>query len=114
VKNCIFCKIVSGEIPAQSIYEDEHTIAFRDINPQAPHHILVIPREHYAHIHEIPVHNAGIFQQLLAAVSSVVTREGLTRDGYRLVINSGANSGQEVPHIHVHILAGRKMHWPPG
>lgn len=114
MENCIFCKIIAGEIPAKTIFQDENTIAFNDINPKAPRHILVIPREHYAHIHEIPAHRSEILNHLLSAVSTIVTQEGLTRDGYRLVINSGADSGQEVPHIHVHILAGRKMHWPPG
>ena len=114
MENCIFCKIVKGEIPATKVFEDEHTFAFNDINPQAPIHILVIPREHYAGVHEIPEDRKEILSQVFTTVIKVVTQEGLAESGYRLVINSGKSSGQEVPHIHVHILAGRMMQWPPG
>ncbi len=114
MENCLFCKIINGEIPANKVFEDDYTLAFNDINPQAPQHILVIPREHYAGIHEIPANRMEIVTQLFSTVSNVIKQEGLTENGYRLVINSGKTSGQEVPHIHVHILAGRPMQWPPG
>ena len=114
MENCIFCKILKGEIPAKKVFEDEHTFAFNDINPQAPTHILVIPREHYAGVHEIPEECTEILSQVFTTVSNVVTQEGLADKGYRLVINFGKSSAQEVPHIHVHILAGRTMQWPPG
>ncbi len=114
MEDCIFCKIVKGEIPTNKIYEDEHTLAFNDINPQAPTHLLVIPKEHYEGIHEIPEDHIEILQHLYTTVGKVVLQEGLIEDGYRLVVNFGKKSGQEVPHIHVHILSGRQMHWPPG
>ncbi len=114
MESCIFCKIINGEIPANKVFEDEHTLAFNDINPQAPTHILVIPQEHYANIHEVPTDRREIMLHLFNAVSIIVTQEGLTENGYRLVVNSGKDSRQEVPHIHVHILSGRPMQWPPG
>ena len=114
METCIFCRIIEGKVPANKVYEDEHTLAFNDINPQAPVHILVIPREHYAGVHEIPEDRGDIISQLFSTVTKVVTQEGLLEAGYRLVINFGRSSGQEVPHIHIHILAGRSMQWPPG
>ncbi len=114
MNDCLFCKIVRGEIPADKVYEDESTIAFRDISPQAPQHILVIPRSHYVGIHEIPENETSLAQDLFSAVSTVVKKERLTDDGYRLVVNFGEKANQTVPHIHIHILGGRAMHWPPG
>ena len=114
MENCLFCKIIRGEIPVKKIFEDDHAVAFHDINPQAPHHILIIPREHYCTLHEVPENRGDILVHLFCAVSKVVIREGLMEKGYRLVINAGKNSGQEVPHIHIHLLAGRRMGWPPG
>ncbi len=111
---CIFCKILNGDIKAKKVYEDDYTLAFHDISPQAPTHLLVITREHFSGIHEIPDEKMEIIAKLFIAVSKVVTQEGLVKNGYRIVLNSGKESGQEVPHIHVHILAGRPMHWPPG
>jgi histidine triad (HIT) family protein len=112
--DCLFCKIVKGEIPADKVFEDDHAIAFRDIDPQAPQHILVIPRQHYVGIHEIPEEDSTLTQHLFSAVIAVVVKEGLAEEGYRLVLNFGARANQTVPHIHVHILGGRAMHWPPG
>ena len=114
MENCIFCRIIEGKVPSNKVFEDEHTLAFNDINPQAPVHILVIPREHYAGIHEIPEDRLDIITQLFSTVTNVVVQEGLLEAGYRLVINFGKSSGQEVPHIHIHLLAGRSMQWPPG
>lgn len=112
--DCLFCKIAHGEIPADRVYEDEKTIAFRDISPQAPQHILVIPKNHYVGIHEIPENEISLAQDLFSAVSTVVEKEGLASDGYRLVVNFGPKANQTVPHIHIHILGGREMQWPPG
>lgn len=112
--DCLFCRIIAGEIPAQRVYEDEHALVFRDISPQAPVHYLAIPRQHYASVHEVPDGEMGLIAQVLTAVKKVVEQEGLDRQGYRLVVNSGEKAGQAVYHIHVHILSGRKMQWPPG
>ncbi len=112
--NCLFCKIVTGQIPCTKVYEDENTLAFRDIDPKAPSHVLVITKEHFGAIHEIPADQGSVIVQLMNAVTEVVKRENLVSEGYRLVINSGENGGQMVPHIHVHVLGGRSLHWPPG
>lgn len=112
--NCLFCRIIKGEIPAEKIHEDEETLVFKDINPQAPVHFLVIPKEHFPGTHMIPSSKMYLIQKIFSAVNDTVRKEGLIEEGYRLIINYGPNSGQEVPHIHVHILAGRKMKWPPG
>jgi histidine triad (HIT) family protein len=114
MNDCIFCKIVNNQIPAAKVYEDEHTVAFNDLNPQAPTHILVIPKEHYSGIHEVPSDKMSIMEKLFRAVAAIVMKKGLDSKGYRLVVNSGEKAGQTVPHIHVHILSGRDMTWPPG
>ena len=114
MNNCLFCKIIAGEIPAARMYEDDHAIVIKDINPQAPLHCLAIPREHYAGVHQVPDANSELFSGLFAAVARVVAQEGLEQKGYRLVVNYGDTAGQTVPHIHVHILSGRPLHWPPG
>jgi histidine triad (HIT) family protein len=111
---CLFCKIIKKEIPATIVYEDQHTLAFADINPQAPQHILVIPKEHYAALHEIPAEKSQIITNLFGAVAALVKKNCDGENGYRLVVNSGARAGQSVCHIHVHILSGRTMQWPPG
>ncbi|MZQ76343.1 MAG: HIT domain-containing protein [Peptoclostridium sp.] len=112
--NCIFCKIANGEIPSNKVYEDEKVLAFRDIKPVAPVHILVVPKKHYASIMDI----AGEEMDITAHVSTVIQRiakeEGIAADGFRVVINCGKNGGQEVDHLHYHILAGRNLTWPPG
>jgi histidine triad (HIT) family protein len=112
--DCLFCKIVNNEIPATKIHEDEHTIAFKDIQPQAPVHILVIPKEHVAAVHEYPPGKFDVLIKVFETVTAIVKKNGLVEKGYRLVINSGEKAGQSVPHLHVHILSGRDMHWPPG
>ena len=111
---CLFCKIIKREIPAKIIYEDEHALAFHDINPQAPLHILVIPKAHYAALHEIHADKASVIANLFLAVNKVLAQNKCVENSYRLVVNSGARSGQAVYHIHVHILSGRDMKWPPG
>jgi len=111
--SCLFCKIVSGEIPATRIYEDEQTLAFPDINPQAPTHILIIPKNHLAsHAHATQDDEATL-GHLLHAAGEIARRQNLT-NGYRLVINTGPDGGQTVDHLHVHLLGGRHMTWPPG
>ena len=112
--NCLFCGVVRREVPAEVVYEDSDTIVIRDIHPQAPVHLLAIPKAHYGAIHEVPPAEAGFFDRLFRAVAAVVEKERLAAYGYRLVVNSGRTSGQSVFHIHVHILSGRPMHWPPG
>lgn len=114
MENCLFCKIVKGQIPAARVYEDDSVVVIKDINPQAPVHLLAITREHYAGIHEVPLTNKSFFDDLMKAVGEVVKKENLLANGYRLVVNFGENAGQAVDHIHVHILGGRTMHWPPG
>lgn len=112
--DCLFCKIIRKEIPAPRLYEDEHAIVIKDINPQAPVHLLALPRKHYAGVHEVIGTDKKLFEQLFTAINAVVAKEKLAEAGYRLVVNCGEKAGQTVPHIHVHILSGRSMHWPPG
>ncbi len=113
-QNCLFCKIVAGEIPAEKVYEDEAAVAFRDINPQAPVHVLIIPRTHIASLAEAGEADESKLGQLLLAAARVAYQEGLAEGGYRTVINTGAGAGQSVFHIHLHVLGGRPLAWPPG
>ena len=112
--NCIFCKIVAGEIPADKVYEDDHVVAFRDLNPQAPTHILVIPRRHIATLNDLVPAEEGVMGQMFGAVRDIAAEEGLAEAGYRTVVNCNEAGGQTVFHIHLHLLGGRMMHWPPG
>ena len=112
--DCIFCKIVAGEIPAKKVYEDERALAFRDINPQAPTHALVIPRAHVASLEEAGEDDEAMLGHLLRVAARVAREEGHAETGYRTVINTGAGAGQTVFHIHVHVLGGRTLTWPPG
>jgi histidine triad (HIT) family protein len=114
MNDCLFCKIVKNQIPATKLHEDEHTVAFKDIQPQAPVHILVIPKEHVSALHDLPPGKSETVANLFATVASVVRKTGLDQKGYRLVVNAGEKAGQSVPHLHVHILSGRDMRWPPG
>ena len=113
-EDCIFCKIVAGEIPATKVYEDDRAIAFRDINPQAPTHALVIPRSHIASLSEAGESDEALLGHLLRVAARVARDEGRAESGYRTVINTGAGAGQSVFHIHVHVLGGRALTWPPG
>ena len=111
--SCIFCKIVRKEIPADEVLRDEHVVAFRDLNPQAPTHVLVIPTEHAAHLSDFTATaNGERAARLLSAAAEIGRRFG--RDGYRVVMNEGPDGGQTVHHLHAHVLAGRRMTWPPG
>lgn len=112
--NCLFCKIVHGEIPAHKIFENVQFLAFRDINPQAPHHFLIIPKKHIRSINEASAEDEVLLGQLLLTAQEVAKQEGLMDKGYRLVINTNDDGGQTVYHIHLHILGGRQLTWPPG
>jgi len=113
MENCLFCKIISGDIPSQKVYEDENCLAFRDVSPKAPVHILLVPKIHVANIHSIPDENDNIAKNLFSAISKIVKEQNLAQDGYRLVTNCGENGGQTVFHLHIHILGGTKMGWNP-
>jgi histidine triad (HIT) family protein len=113
-QNCLFCKIVAGEIPAAKIFEDERAVAFRDINPQAPTHALVIPRQHVASLNDAHETDEVLLGHLLLVAARVAREEGHADGGYRTVVNTGADAGQTVFHIHVHVLGGRRLTWPPG
>ena len=110
--DCLFCRIVKKEIPAMIVAENGHCVAFRDINPQAPTHILVIPRQHVASLNETK--DASIIAQMHQMAVQLAKSEGLSERGYRTVINTNADAGQTVFHIHLHLLGGRRMSWPPG
>lgn len=112
--DCLFCKILDGEIPAELIYESDTAVAFRDVNPQAPTHVLVIPRKHIATINDIEQDDQEIIGSLYTAAREVAAKEGIADDGYRAVMNCGEGAGQTVFHIHLHVLGGRQMGWPPG
>lgn len=109
--DCLFCKIAQGAIPAQIVYQDEHAIAFRDLNPQAPVHVLVVPRAHVPSLAEI---DEASCLCVLQAVNRVAIQEGLAESGYRVVTNVGRDAQQSVPHLHWHVLGGRSLGWPPG
>jgi len=111
--DCLFCKIASGTIPVTRLYEDEHVLAFPDIHPQAPVHVLVIPKQHYASLGQTSPSDAPLLGQLLAAANVVAQQQGL-ENGFRVVINTGEDGGQTVSHLHLHILGKRHMAWPPG
>ena len=111
--DCIFCKIINGEIPSSLIYEDDQVIAFKDINPQAPVHYLVIPKEHIKSADYITEENKGLIGHIIFVASKIAKEEGL-EDGYRIINNCGGDGGQTVDHIHFHVLGKRKMLWPPG
>ena len=112
--SCLFCKIVSREIPADIVFENEHAVAFRDIRPAAPTHALVIPKVHIARIHEATTEHAVTLGAVMLAAREVAEKLGLGEKGYRLVVNNGDDGGQTVYHLHVHVLGGRGMAWPPG
>ena len=110
--DCLFCKMVTGEIHPDTVYETEQVLAFRDINPQAPTHVLIIPKQHIATLNDLK--ETAVAGELLLAVGKIAELEGLAEDGYRTVINCNSKGGQDVYHIHLHVLGGRQMVWPPG
>ncbi len=111
--DCLFCKIVAGEIPSTKVYEDDQIFAFRDINPQAPTHILVIPKEHIPSVDAITPENSAVVSHIFEIIPKLAAEDGLDK-GYRVVSNIGEQGQQSVPHLHFHILGGRDMTWPPG
>lgn len=112
--NCIFCKMVAGEIQPDIVYEDDAVLAFRDLNPQAPTHVLVVPRKHVATLNDLSDDDAGLLERVFAAAREVARAEGIAERGYRTVFNCNAEAGQSVYHLHLHVLGGRAMKWPPG
>ncbi|HLJ68176.1 MAG TPA: histidine triad nucleotide-binding protein [Chloroflexota bacterium] len=112
--DCLFCRIVSGELPAERVYEDADVVAFRDINPAAPVHVLVVPRRHVATLTDAGDGEVDLLGRVLAAAAKVAGQEGLSERGFRSVINTGPDAQQSVQHVHVHVLGGRSMTWPPG
>ncbi len=114
MSDCIFCKIVSGDIPADKVYENDHVIAFRDLNPQAPFHCLVIPKKHIATINDIQSEDAELIGQMYLAAKQIAADAGLSEEGFRTVMNCNEAAGQTVFHIHLHVLGGRNLSWPPG
>ena len=111
--NCLFCKIVSGEIPAKKLYEDDSAIAFADIHPQAPTHFLVIPKQHIASLAQTAATDKDLLGHLTLVATELAAKHNLTK-GFRIVVNTGEEGGQTVDHLHLHVLGGRAMHWPPG
>lgn len=114
MSDCLFCKFINGEIQPDTVYEDDHVLAFRDIDPQAPTHVLVVPKRHIATLNELDADDAELIGRLYLAARQVARDEGIDGPGYRTVINCNAQAGQSVFHIHMHLLGGRDMAWPPG
>ena len=114
MEDCIFCKIVKGEIPSNKVYEDDLVLAFNDLTPQAPTHILVIPKEHIASANDITDNNSHLIGHIFSTISKIAKEKGFGDKGYRIVNNCGDDGGQTVGHIHFHLLARRQLQWPPG
>jgi len=110
--NCLFCRIVRREIPATLVFEDDHVVAFRDINPQAPIHVVIVPREHVASLNDAA--DATLIGRLSLAAAKIARTEGIADSGYRTVVNTNRDAGQTVFHVHLHLLGGRHLAWPPG
>ena len=112
--SCLFCKIAAGQIPADTVFENDKVLAFRAINPAAPTHILVIPKKHIATMNDATADDQSLLGEMMLVASDIASREGVGEDGYRLAVNTNRHGGQSVYHIHLHLLAGRQMSWPPG
>jgi histidine triad (HIT) family protein len=110
----LFCAIVAGEIPATTVLETDRVLAFRDINPQAPTHVLIISKQHYPDVAALAAADSGLLAEVITVAHRVAETEGVSQTGYRLVFNTGAQAGQTVPHVHGHLLGGRPFTWPPG
>jgi histidine triad (HIT) family protein len=113
-EDCLFCRIVAQEVPADVVHESGGILAFRDIQPKAPTHILLIPKEHLASLTEVGAHHGDVLAELVRASAHLAEAEGIDRSGWRLVTNVGPDAGQSVDHLHFHLLGGRKLAWPPG
>jgi len=114
MSDCLFCKIRDGEIPGDIVFEDDDVLAFNDVNPAAPVHVLLIPKKHIPTVNDVSTYDEAIMGKLLSAAKTIAAQLGVSDDGYRLVVNCNANAGQVIFHIHMHMLAGRNMGWPPG
>lgn len=114
MSDCVFCKIASGEIPAEKVFENDTVVGFRDLSPQAPVHVLVIPRKHIATLNDLTIEDQPVVGAMFSAAAEIAASEGIAESGYRTVINCNEAGGQTVFHIHLHLLGGRSMHWPPG
>jgi histidine triad (HIT) family protein len=114
MSDCLFCKIVAGQIPASIVYQDDHVVAFKDINPQAPTHVLVVPRRHIASLNELTPEDDALVGEIVRRGAAIAKGAGHADRGYRTVFNTNADAGQTVFHIHLHVLGGRTMTWPPG
>ena len=112
--DCLFCKIIAKEIPSKTVYEDDEAVAFEDINPQAPTHILVLPRKHIAGLNDLAAADAALVGHLHLVAAKLARERGIADSGYRTVLNTGRGAGQSVFHLHLHLLGGRGMRWPPG
>ena len=112
--DCLFCRIIKREIPASIVYEDDRVLAFNDINPQAPTHVLVVPKRHIASLNDVTADDDQIVGELSRRAAAIATERGISAGGYRTVFNTNLDAGQTVFHIHLHLLGGRVMHWPPG
>jgi histidine triad (HIT) family protein len=113
-ESCLFCRIAAGEIPAKMVRSEEDVVAFRDVNPQAPLHVLVIPRRHIPSVAALEAADAELVGRLFLVARDIAREEGVEQAGYRLVMNVGPAAGQSVPHVHLHVLGGRELDWPPG
>jgi histidine triad (HIT) family protein len=111
---CLFCKIIDGELHASIVYQDDHVVAFNDINPQAPTHVLVVPRRHIPSLNDLTPDDDQIVGELVRRAAAIAKQRGISAAGFRTVFNTNREAGQTVFHIHLHLIGGRTMHWPPG
>jgi histidine triad (HIT) family protein len=114
VAECLFCKIVAGQIPATIVFQDDHVVAFKDVTPRAPTHVLIVPRRHIASLNDLGAGDDALIGEMVRAAAAIASEQGLADRGYRTVFNCNADAGQTVFHIHLHLLGGRTMAWPPG
>jgi histidine triad (HIT) family protein len=114
MEDCIFCKLANGEIPTEFVFESENVVAFNDVNPVAPVHVLIIPKKHLGSVNDLHELEVGLIQEMTLAAQNIAESLGIKDKGYRLVINTGLDGGQEVGHLHMHLIGGRPMNWPPG
>ena len=114
MSNCLFCRIIGGDIPASIVYQDDRLIAFNDINPQAPTHVLIVPKRHMATLNDLQAEDDQLIGEMVRRAAAIAKERGLSAGGFRTVFNTNREAGQTVFHIHLHLLGGRSMHWPPG
>ncbi len=114
MSDCLFCKIVSGDIPGAIVYKDDRLVAFKDINPQAPMHVLIVPRRHIATLNDLRPEDDGLIGEMVRRAAALAGEQGYADSGYRTVLNCNEGAGQSVFHIHLHVLGGRRLGWPPG